>query len=378
MTGKATPSAVGVDELVAAVRHAARAATEPWFDELDAGALDVRAHQRVERPRCILHRLSMSDGRAHRPIVVKVRHSDPLLRRAERCDDRPVLAPVREITDEEAARREHGGLVAIERAITPLADPAFGVVRPLALLAEHAAIVMPEVTEPTLREAVFTRRRLSDRMRPREERLRQWEHAGSWLRIYHGASTDLELLGRGGARDELLDQLDRYGVFLSSALGRQLFFSRLVHRARQLITDAVPRQLPLGLAHGDFVPRNIFVSGDRVTVFDPFPVWRSPIYEDLARVLEVGLRLLDVQALSQGLALGRAEVAGYEQAVLRGYFPDSHEPCPALRAHQLLLLLDKWSAVASKQRSRMVRVRLASRYYAAEAGRLLTLLAAEH
>lgn len=377
MTGQATPKVDDVDELVAAVRRAARAAAEPWFDELDAGAVEVHAHQRVERPRCILHRFSVTDGRTRRPIVVKVRHSDPLLRRVEQFDDRPVLAPVREISDEEAARREHGGLVAIERAIAPLADPAFGVVRPLALLGEYSAIVMPEIAEPTLRQAVLTGRRLSDRTRPREERLQQWEHAGSWLRIYHGASTDLEPAERGGARDELLDQLDRYGAFLSSALGRERFFARLVHQARQLIVDAVPRQLRLGLAHGDFVPRNIFVSGGRVTVFDPFPVWRSPIYEDLARVLEVGLRLLDVQALSQGLALGRAEIAGYEQALLRGYFPDSHEPCPALRAHQLLLLLDKWSAVASKQRSRMVRVRLASRYYAAEAGRLLTVLGAE-
>jgi hypothetical protein len=152
------------------------------------------------------------------------------------------------------------------------------------------------------------------------------------------------------------------------------------------VAGGLPAELPLGTGHGDFVSRNVFCSSaGRVTVFDPSPLWRVPVYEDLARMLTVGLRLVDVHAFSQGTALAAPMLQGYEEALLRGYFGADAVPRRTVRLFQLLVLLDKWSDHVSKRSrgggtprraARAAMKGAAERHYRREATRLVDLLEA--
>ena len=91
---------------------------------------------------------------------------------------------------------------------------------------------------------------------------------------------------------------------------------------------------------------------------------------------------MPLQAMTQGLTIAQRELERYEDAVLRGYFGSEEVPLRAVRAYQLLVLLDRWSDLVSKQiahgrvrpRLHELRVLLASRHCRREARRLLLLL----
>jgi hypothetical protein len=152
------------------------------------------------------------------------------------------------------------------------------------------------------------------------------------------------------------------------------------------VAAGLPAKLPLGTGHGDFVSRNVFCSSTgRITVFDPSPLWRVPVYEDLARMLMVGLRLVDVQAFAQGTALPSSLLQSHEEALLRGYFGREEVPRRTVLLFQLLLLMDKWSDSVSKrsrgggrsrQAARAAMRQAAERHYRREAVRLVGLLEA--
>jgi hypothetical protein len=143
----------------------------------------------------------------------------------------------------------------------------------------------------------------------------------------------------------------------------------------------LPERLPLAVGHGDYAPRNMFVSADaRVTVFDPLPRWMVPRYEDVCRFM-VSLRLLGVQVHTRGAAIDERRIEEHERQVLTGYLADDHSCLAQVRSYQLLILLDKWSAlVAASQSGRSLNrrvqrasLRLASGYLRGQARRLLEL-----
>lgn len=364
-------------ELVDALAAEVAAQGALWFPELDGAHLAVRHRGGTVRPRCFLHRFDVLDGRSTRPVMVKVRHSRAELRREDRCADRPVLAPVRELPDAEASRREFDGLRLIADALAGDDTGRFGVLRPLAFLPEQAAVVTDLSPHPTLRSVLLqgSRLRPGRRALPGDE---PWRSAGAWLRLFHSAPTSLELPARAGTAAEAGELLARYAGFVRERVGCRPVLDELISGGADLARAALPAQVPLGTGHGDFVATNVFLGpGDRITVFDPFPMWRLPVHQDLA-TLVVGLRVMPVQAASQGLALDRRVLAGYEEALLQGYFGDEPVPGPAVAVYQLLALLDRWAALAGQQvrggRARRGvhdgRIRLASRHYAREAGRI--------
>lgn len=112
-------------------------------------------------------------------------------------------------------------------------------------------------------------------------------------------------------------------------------------------------------------------------VFDPMPRWAVPCYEDLCRLL-VGMRLVGLQIHTHGLAYGRPDVERREQDVIRGYHGGDQVPLAQLRCYQLLIMLDKWSALVDsdqpgwRPRLRTTSVEIASGYLRGEARRLLS------
>jgi aminoglycoside phosphotransferase (APT) family kinase protein len=109
----------------------------------------------------------------------------------------------------------------------------------------------------------------------------------------------------------------------------------------------LPEPLPTVVSHGDFAPRNILVDdAGRLAVIDLLARWQAPPYEDLAGFL-VSLETSRVNTATRGLVFGRA-VERLEPAFLAGYFGSAPVPRRAIRLYELLLVLDKWSARASR------------------------------
>ena len=96
----------------------------------------------------------------------------------------------------------------------------------------------------------------------------------------------------------------------------------------------------------------------------------------------VAVRLQGSQVHTHGAAFAPQQLARYEQAVLEGYADGKPLRLPELRCYQLLITLDKWSAlVSSPSRSWSGRLQYASltwafRYLRSESRRLLQLIEA--
>ena len=354
-----------------------------WFPEF-AGERP-RPHFRggLARPRCILYRFDLDTERVTRPVVVKVRHSRPELRRLDRFEgQRPVLAPVRAMSDRDNARREYDGLRLIQEMLRDADPGSFGVLRPLAWLPEHAAIVMDLIGQPTLRTALLRESRFRVGRRA-PVGMAPWRNAGAWLRMFQTYRSPLVAPPDGAAHMSVGDLYRAFGGFLVERIGNRPLLATLRDAGDEIAASALPREPARGSAHGDFVANNMFLGeGGRITGFDPLPRSNMPVHLDLATLL-VNTRVLPLQAASQGLALPSATLDRYEDAVLQGYFGAEVVPHIEVVAFQLLVLLEKWAAVVSKrvQRGRVrpqlhqVRVRLVSHFYHREAGRLLRAIA---
>jgi len=365
----------------AVVRAAEHGAAE-WFPVLAGSRPAVRLHASTRRPRCELHEVVLEVGARQERVVVKVRRDGTPGAVAAPGAGRPVLAASASATADEMARFEFEGLSQIARAVTP-ADRRFQVVRPLALLADHAAFVMDHVEAPTMRSVLLTASRLDPRRRSRRARL---EHAftgtGALLRAYHAQAPHHSLPSRQQDRAELTGVLDQYVHHLAAVTGHGGFFDRLGPVGGEMLLRGLPEHLPLAVGHGDFVVRNLFMAGGddgRVRLIDPMPRWQVPVYEDLARFV-IGFRLLGLQVATAGAAFDATLLDRLERRFLRGYFGDDPVPIDAVRAYQLVILLDKWSAAAGRRpghphagaldsRTRWLR----HRYFRSQAVRLVTV-----
>ncbi len=367
------------DALCTAV-DVARREGAAWFPDLDPTAIEVDVCSRQSRPRCDLYRLRVHDAHGESSIVVKVRHAAPATVRTGPFQRRPSLMSAGELLSDAAmARREFDGLRAIADGLGGKESEGFGVVRPLALLPEHAAVVMDHVNHTPLRAALMAKSRFG-RLTRADLPAPTWANAGSWLRAYHQLEPTSPMPARNHTRTDIVRLFGEYARFLAHHTGHLAFFDELTTTAvRQ--AGCLPADLPLVVGHGDYALRNVFVSGSgRVTVIDPLPRWCVPPYEDLARFI-ISMRLLGLQVVSQGLAFRESQLDRYELNFLRGYFADDAIPTSRLRAYQLLVLLDKWSATVSQAPRPGMPRRLAAMgqqaghaYFRRQARRLLRLL----
>jgi hypothetical protein len=341
---------------------------DEWFPGVGGRPL-VTLRRLAERPRAVLYAVDVGEGTGRRPLVLaKVRRgwSDA----AEQAGARPRLAPDLLPASEQTAI-EFAGLTAIHRMFGD-GDPDFGAVRPLDHLTADDIILMEYVDAPTLRAVLARSHRLSSqRRRPPHHRGEDaWRRAGTWLRSFQERMPGDGLPARQASRDDVVDRFDAFGSFLTGRLGARAAGDAARVGAR-LAADVLPERLSLAVGHGDYAPRNVFLSGDgRLTVFDPLFRWRVPRHEDLSRFL-VAARLQAVQVHTRGLAYGAAGLDRRERAVIEGYCDDSDDG-PAvqlaeLRCLQLLITLDRWSAlVDSPSRGWHARVRKASLHRASD------------
>lgn len=379
------PVATDTDDVVRAFSDLAARSGADWFACFGASRVTTALAELHARPRCFVYRFTLSDGLHQRDVVLKIRHSDATLRRAERFDGRPELTPQRTVSDREAARCEFSGLQQAARAMQGADPDRFGVLRALAWLDDPVGIVMEYVDEPTLRQLLVRRWRRAPLRLGRAERRnedRAWSELGEWLRRFHAEDPGLSLPTRMTRRDELVDFVERARDFLTRAGAERDAVDRLAAAVLERAEGAFPAELPSAAGHGDFTAQNVFVGPQRrITVFDPLPLWRVCVFEDLAR-LTMGVRLLGPQVMTHGRLLDERVCDRWEARLLSAYADGGRPPEDQLHVYQALLLMDRWGELVGKrpargrarQLSRRVRVRVGSGWYEQQARRLTALL----
>jgi aminoglycoside phosphotransferase len=257
--------------------------------------------------------------------------------------DRPRLAPV--TTSGERLRMEFEALTMVAARMEELDDPKLGAIRALGILPGSAALVM-EVFPGRPMQRILARGPLERSRSLRPTRL-AWE-AGRWLRVFHDMPIPDQPV-RQGTRQDLADAFTEYGAHLAGHTNTRDLASMV-----QAGIDGVARMpdpLPLSQCHGDFAPRNVLVDADgRLAVIDLLIRWQAPRYEDIAGFL-VALDTSRANAATRGLLFGPA-IERLKPAFLAGYFGPDPIPSDAIRVYELLLVLDKWSARTTRQRSR--------------------------
>jgi len=332
------------------------------------------------RPRAAIYRVEIGEGPGRARVLAKVRRAWP--GDAEGLGARPRLASSLLPASEQTAL-EFAGLTALH-ALFGSGSTTFGAVRPLDHLVAENTVLMDYVAAPTLRDVLVRSSRFALPARRRSGSLREdaWRRSGAWLRAFQQQMPGAGLPARQATRDEVVDRFEAFSAFLTSRLGRNAV-GGAARTGVRLAAEVLPERLPLAVGHGDYAPRNVFRLEDgRLAVFDPLCRWSVPRVEDICRFL-VALRLQGSQVHTHGAAFAPQQIARCEQAVLEGYVGDEPLALPELRCYQLLITLDKWSAlVSSPSRSWSGRLQYASltwafRYLRSEARRLLQLIEAD-
>ncbi len=380
-TGPEGSSGVPLREVEAAIRRRVTDCGHEWFPGVGRNPT-VHVRQLVNRPRAVLYAVHL-DGSEAPQVLAKLRRDALGGASGGWAGTRPRLAASPLPTTEMVAL-EYAGLRAIEGMLDP-ADPHLAAVRPLAHLADEDTILMDHVDGETLRAALVRRSRLRflgvgvrGRGRDSDD---AWRQVGTWLRRYQRAVPTAGLPSRQPTREEVVERFAAYDAFLTDVLGRRTV-GEAARRGIELAADALPEQLPLAVGHADFAPRNVFVLADgRLAVFDPMPRWAAPRFEDPATFL-VALRSLGIQLHSHGAAFDPGELDRRERLVVEGFLGGEPAFLAAVRCYQMLMMLDRWSALVDapargpRGRVQQASVRWASGYLRRELRRVADLVEA--
>jgi aminoglycoside phosphotransferase (APT) family kinase protein len=338
-----SPEVDGLEQAVAHVRaNAARYMGMPAAD----GCVDVRVTEEGRRLRANLIRIELANGTSRLPLIVK----QTSLPSAPEAGDDPTGRPRLIVRQdyEDRHRFEYLGLRAAHEHFTRLGDPRFGAVRVLDHLPASRAFVIEEVADPTLRDRLATVTRFT----PRGRRLldQAFRNAGAWLREFHALpSPDAAAPPLRASVADVRRAVRELADFLARVTGDRAYFAE-VHRGAEAAIEAgaLTDPLPLGLAHGDFAPRNVFVSRDgRVAVVDMAARRYAPAYEDVAYFC-MSLRSGTARLAVRWLAPGRPRTSRYARLFLAGYFGDEVVPDAAIAVFMLLVTLDNWARIAAE------------------------------
>ncbi len=328
------------EQLNLLVSHGAAACFAPEHgSEQPASALLV---SRTERPVSTLYRYQVQVGNRQYRVLAKQYRK---WRLSIEGNDRDIhMNPPRLFappTLEDKAPFEHVALQAIQEHFATLKDARFGAVRPLAVSPNERAIVMEELPEPSLSKQLLACHRLAHR-----RQVSQWVNlarlVGAWLREFHQLPDLPHTRVRHAQRDDFVSSIRAAVVYLTAALGQASRFEHVYDRMAAAAAKELPAQLPLGLNHADFTPRNVLVGQDaRVSVIDTLGRWRAPIYEDMGGFL-VAVETTELQMYSLGWLLPSKVIRSFKEAFVHGYFGDDAPPLQRVRLFEAQSLLYKW------------------------------------
>ena len=289
-----------------------------------------------------LYAVSLGDPSAPPMMVAKVRNEHTAVSGRGGAPGRPTLSATA-VDEAVLTAREYSALRHLE-TVFPGDDPRFGAVRALAHLPGQHAIIMGLAPGVPMRGLVVR----WSRLRPGRRRgglapEPVFRTVGAWLRAFHNATPTTDHPVRQGTAEEVVAHFEALEDFLGRRLGRG--FGRLAGAGSALAAELLPPgDLPLAVGHGDFATRNVMVDPvGRIVVLDPLARWAVPAQEDLCRFL-VGVQLNGLQVHTHGAGYREETLARWQREVVIGYYGDA-APLGALHCYQLLLLLDKWSAL---------------------------------
>ena len=360
----------------AIVERVARDAAS-WFPGTPA---DPAVHLRPlgARRRSRLYTVSLGDPAEPPLLVAKVRNEHTAVAGGTGAPTRPILAAT--TADEaELTALEYATLHHLE-SVFPDGDPRFAAIRALAHLRDHHAIVMDRAPGVPMRDLLTRWSRLHPVRRHRDPAPEPvFRTVGAWLRAFHDATPTDGHPVRQATAEDVVAHFAALEEFLGRRLGRG--FGGLAGAGSALAAELLPAgDLPLAVGHGDFAPRNVMVDGGgRIVVLDPLGRWAVPAQEDLCRFL-VAVQLNGLQVHTRGAAYGEAALERWQHHVVSGYYGNDVVPWGPLHCYQLLILLDKWSALVEPARqggargtARRVSQRAANGYVRGRAERLLDL-----
>lgn len=303
----------------------------------------VELLNRQERATAVLYQFAVSNGIEAHTVFVKVfRRSSPN-RQAHRVQsEKPILFP--KAGAEEKHRLQYTAHKAIYDYFTSLDKEQLGAIRVLDYLPQHCAILTEGENGPSLGKLLLRKNHLCA-THAADDLLPAFQNVGKWLRMYHTMPKKEDVIVRDSHRDEYIEAINKLTDFLVKTVGDEAFFRENALTVTNKANEFLPASLPLGLGHGDFAMRNIFVGENaRVTVFDTLANWRTPIYKDIGYFLN-DLKFSFPQVISQGLAFGPDQLMPYECSFLKGYFENKPIPYAEIRLYETFALLDKWSSV---------------------------------
>jgi hypothetical protein len=320
-----------------------------YFPELAGHQPHIRLVTQRNRLNSVLCAFVVSTDAGDQRLLVKFARDRTAARSTVNgaANSRPRLFPMPD--SDRKTELEFSALSRIRDHFIGLHDSRFGVLRPLDYLREQRALVLEHVLHPSLSRLLTKSCRFTLRRTNLETAIR---NAGAWLRVYHRLPGLAHTRDRHETRSDFLQSVGEFVSFLAAANSDTQWIGSIAAQVESAADSMLPQMLPLGMSHGDFAPRNIFLGpGEQVIVFDTLARWRAPIYEDIAHFL-IALKLARAQVYSLGCAFSETMIARYERAFLRGYFEDDVIPFGAIRLFEKLVLMDKWaSLIHQHQRS---------------------------
>lgn len=314
-----------------------------------------------QRPNSALYEFQLAASHdVVRRVIVKVPRQLPV--EYPRADEgaqveRPRLYPRAPI--DRKGHWEYAALQLIDAHFRGLADPRFGAIRPLDRWMPEDILVLERCPDRSLRSALVASHRWSG-ARGTQSVVRQCQHAGAWLRQFHGLEAASYVRTRNASLVDFENAVDRYGHYLADQTGQPTLFRNVVRTLNQVATTLYVTPPPLAVVHGDFAPRNVLVSrDDRVTVLDTMACWRAPAWEDLAYFC-LALKTHGRQCATLNRWNSTQQLKSWEAALVSGYFGETEVPWRWLQLLECLLTLDRWSAQLQRTHATAGSKRLAS------------------
>lgn len=323
-------------------RHAGR-----YFTDL-CGPVHVELRRTCRRTNSILQEYVVGCSSAEHTILVKQpATTSGAAVSASAGPDRPRLFP--KALPESKSRFEFSAMAAIERHISQMNDPRFAAVRVFELLPDQQAMVMEKVKERNLSHLLLSDCYLPLRRAARARIDRIVRNCGSWLSCYHGLPELEHTQSRGSNRSTFVDAIVRFTEYLGRA-NERTYFEKLGRDIADAAEANLPQVLPLGLAHGDYAPRNVLAAPcGQIRVIDTQARWKAPIFEDISHFL-VAIKASTPQVLSRGLACRPRRMANLERQFLYGYFGREDIPFCYIRLFECQTLIERWAAITYRAR----------------------------
>ncbi len=307
-----------------------------YYTQLAGAAPQVHLEHESLRPFSELYEFTIHGDVKSRRLFVKL----PFPNRSCRSNtaNRPRL--FEPAAPELLASLEFTAMRHIQQSFSRLDDARFGSVHVLDLVQSPDAIVMEKAEGATLREVsggcLGAERDVDDSTAVIQNAV--FQNVGQWLRHFHQLPDLPHTRPRTTRRDHFIAMIDEFLDYFP-AVRAPRWMTSVGEFLRQESESTLQHGLSLGLAHGDFAPRNVIVAANnRVTVLDTLARWRAPIYEDIALFL-LSLKLgrgskLLFTSRTKGLTTSSREF-------LKGYFDDASSEWPTIRLFILQAILDR-------------------------------------